>query len=118
VTALCDHIEDELLRLRELPADWDGQGSLAPQSTNVDQAIAWVREMRRWPRALPPTAAVPGTSGEVILEWRGDSYYLAAEISDGTRVEWLLNFPGEPVKQWDTDLRSTWIVCAEGADQP
>src|SRR5262245_8843745 len=76
-----DLVLDELRRLRSLEDDWDGQGALALDPANVDQALAWVQEMRRWHRALPPTSVLPGTLGEVILEWRGDAYHVAAEIS-------------------------------------
>ena len=70
--------------------------------------------MRRWRGALPPTHVLPGTLGEVILEWRRDSFHLVAEISTPDRLEWLLNLPGEPVKQWETGLNGPWIVRAEG----
>jgi hypothetical protein len=108
-----DHVLDELLRLRTLPGDWDGQGAEAPSRSNVDAAIRWVKEMRLWRHALPPTQTVPGTTGEVVLEWRGDAFHLAAEISTPDRIEWLLNLPGHAVRQWDTDLRCTWVVRAE-----
>jgi hypothetical protein len=109
-----DRLLGELSRLRRLEQDWDGQGALALDPANVDQAIAWVREMRRWRRALPPTHVLPGTLGEVILEWRRDSFHLIAEISTPTRLEWLLDLPGQPIKQWETDARAPWIVRVEG----
>jgi hypothetical protein len=108
-----DHILDELLRLRRLDNDWDGQGARALDPSNVDQAIAWVNEMRRWNRALPPTHVLPGTLGEVVLEWRLDSFHLIAEISTSSRIEWLLNLPDQPIKQWETDAQGPWIVRAE-----
>jgi hypothetical protein len=104
---------EELERMRGLENDWDGQGALALDPANVDQAIAWVREMRRWHKALPPTRVLPGTLGEVVLEWRGEAMHLAAEISTSARVEWLLNVPGQPIKQWETDARGPWIVRGE-----
>jgi hypothetical protein len=109
-----DRILDELSRLGRLEQDWDGQGALAPDPANLDQAVAWVNEMRRWRTALPPTHVLPGTLGEVILEWRRDSFHLVAEISTPARLEWLLNLPGQPIKQWETDARGPWIVRAEG----
>jgi hypothetical protein len=108
-----DRILDDLERLRSLDPDWDGQGALAPDPVNVDQAISWVKEMCRWQRALPPTQVMPGTLGEVILEWRQDSFHLIAEIGTPTRLEWLLNLPGQPIKQWETDAVGPWIVRAE-----
>lgn len=108
-----DRLVEELSRLRGLGPDWDGQGALAPEPANVDQAIAWIGEMRRWRRALPPTHVLPGTLGEVILEWRRGPFHLVAEISTPARLEWLLNLPGQPIKQWETDARGPWIVRME-----
>jgi hypothetical protein len=108
-----DRILEELLRLGSLGDDWDGQGARALDPANVAQASAWVREMRRWHRAMSPTRVLPGTLGEVVLEWRGDAYYLAAEISTPSQVEWVLNVPGQPIKQWATDARGPWIVRGE-----
>src|SRR5947209_5458081 len=61
---------DEIERLARLENDWDGQGSLAIDRKNVDCARAWVTEMSHWQGAVPPTGVVPGTIGEIILEWR------------------------------------------------
>ena len=108
-----DRISNDLLRLRDLEHDWDGQGSLALDRANADAALRWINEMRRWRQALPPSCAVPGTTGEVVFEWRGDAFQLAAEISNPEKIEWLLNIPGQPVKQWETDARCTWIVRSE-----
>jgi hypothetical protein len=109
-----DQILGELSRLRRLDQDWDGQGALAPDPANVDQAVVWIHEMRHWRRALPPTHVMPGTSGEVILEWRRESFHLVAEIGTPARLEWLLNLPGQPITQWETDARGPWIVRGEG----
>jgi hypothetical protein len=108
-----DRVVAELLRLRQLENDWDGHGALAVEPANIDHALAWVKEMRRWQHALPPSVVVPGTLGEVVLEWRGEAFQLAAEISRPTHVEWLLNIPGQPLKQWETDANCSWIIRSE-----
>ena len=119
-----ERILSDLVRLRDLEDDWDGQGSLPPDRNNVDAARCWINDMRGWHQALPPRSVFPGTAGEVVLEWRGDAFQLAAEISTPEKVEWLLNVPGQPVRQWETDLRCTWIVRSErgvptaGSDAP
>src|SRR6266852_4188235 len=41
-------IQDSLERLRELEADWDGQGSLPVDPANLARASSWVVEMRHW----------------------------------------------------------------------
>jgi len=101
---------DDLLRLRNLEDDWDGQGASAPNPANVDAAMAWVQRMRRWERALPPARVVPGVLGQVHLVWQHGSLYLDAEISDAQQVEWLLSLPPQPARQWKTDLAQTWLV--------
>ena len=108
-----DRILNELHRLWNLPDDWDGQGAQALDPGNVAAVERWLQEMRRWRQALPPTRVGPGTTGEVILEWRGQGFHLAAEISTPDEGEWLLNVPGQPIKQWQTDTRCTWIVRCE-----
>jgi hypothetical protein len=75
-----ERVLDELARLGKLAGDWDGQGALAPAPANVGRALAWVKEMSRWPGALLPTHVFPGTTGEVVLEWRWGPFHLIAEI--------------------------------------
>jgi hypothetical protein len=113
-----EHLECELLRLRDLESDWDGQGSLPPDVRNIEAARHWIGEMRHWPQAMPPRRAIPGTAGEVILEWRGEAFQLAAEIHTPDRIEWLLDVPGQPIRQWETDLRATWLVRTESVPSP
>jgi hypothetical protein len=108
-----DRLLDDLLRLRTLEEDWDGQGASALDPANVDRAIAWVQQMRRWEQALPPARVVPGVTGELILEWQADSFYLAAELAKSDRVEWLLTLPGQPTRQWETEGTTTWLVAEE-----
>jgi hypothetical protein len=110
---LWDQALNSVAKLRDLADDWDGQGARAPEVANLDQTAAWITEMRRWRHALPPNRVSPGTLGEVILEWRAESFHLVAEISNPTDVDWLLNVPGQPIRQWQTDARSPWIVRAD-----
>jgi hypothetical protein len=108
-----DRLLDDLLRVRALEDDWDGQGASALDPANVDRAIAWVQQMRRWEHALPPARVVPGVTGELILEWQADSFYLTAELCRPDRVEWMLALPGQPTRQWETEGAQTWFVAAE-----
>jgi hypothetical protein len=59
--------------------------------------------MRHYPEAIPPSHLVPGTLGEVYLEWRSDSFHLVAEITAPARVEWTLSLPGQPNRHWVTE---------------
>lgn len=108
-----DQARNSVEKLRGLKDDWDGQGARAPEIANLDRAAAWVSDMRHWRRALPPTRVSPGTLGEVIFEWRGESFHLIAEIANSTHVDWLLNLPNQPIRQWQTDASCAWIVRAD-----
>jgi hypothetical protein len=101
-----DQALNSVERLRGLADDWDGQGARAPEVANLDQAAAWISEMCQWRHALPPSRVSPGTLGEVILDWRDESFHLVAEIDNSGQVDWLLNMPGQPIRQWQTDFMS------------
>lgn len=103
-------VVDELLRLRRLPDDWDGQGAMPPAAEHVDQAISWVQQMRRFPQAIVPSRVVPGVRGELFLEWQDESLYLVAEIAAPQRVDWLLAIPGEPNRHWVTEGTMPYFV--------
>jgi hypothetical protein len=65
---------DDLLELRQLAANWDGEGALAPLPELVDSAITFVREKRN---PIPPSRIVPLNDGRVTLEWEAAGYYLS-----------------------------------------
>jgi hypothetical protein len=94
---------DNLLRIRRLDTDWDGQGAEPPTAANADRALEWLHQMRRHAQAIPPSRIVPGVQGEVYLEWQGESLYLVAEIAEPSRIEWTLALPGQPNKHWVTE---------------
>jgi len=98
-----NQITADLLRLRQLEDDWDGQGASAPAPDNVESALEWVRQMRSFTQAIPPSQVVPGVTGEVLLVWQRESFFLEAEICQPGRVEWMLAVTGLPTKHWVTD---------------
>jgi hypothetical protein len=104
---------DELLRIRKFESDWDGLGAEAPNAALVDRAIQWIQTMQGWGHALPPVRAVPGPVGDIHLVWGGPAFYLTAELCESNKVAWLLQIPGQPVRQWRTDAESAWLVQGE-----
>ena len=98
-----DHLFKELQRLQALGDDWDGQGAEAPSAAVLDWTSDWVRQMSRYPQAIPPSRVVPGVAGEVYLEWQGPTFYLVAEIGSPARVEWMLSIPEAPNRHWVTE---------------
>ncbi len=107
-------IIDQLLCIRQLEEDWDGQGAAAPAAAVVDRALEWVGQMRRHPRAIPPSQAVAGVQGEVYLEWQSGAFYLVAEIPSPTRVEWMLVLEGQTNQHWVTEGALQYYVAAAG----
>jgi hypothetical protein len=90
--------------LRNLEDDWDGQGAIAIVPANLDSALAWVEQMRRWERAIPPSQVAPGVDGSVSVLWQSEGLYLEAEICQPNEVGWMLAVPGYPNRHWRTDL--------------
>ena len=72
---------------------------------NRGLGVEWVGQLRQYRQALPPSRAVPGVTGEVYLEWQGESFYVVAEITSAARVEWTLSLPGQPDCHWLTEGR-------------
>jgi hypothetical protein len=101
---------EALHRIGTLTDDWDGQGAEAPRHEIVEWAVDWVGQMRHYRQALPPSGAVPGVAGEIYLEWRGESYYVVAEITAPARVEWTLSLPGQPNRHWLTEGRLPYFL--------
>lgn len=105
-----NRIVEEIIRLRSLPHDWDGQGAVGPDPANVDAAMAWVRRMRDQDNSIAPSWIVPGVTGEIVLEWRSDLFHLIAEIRRPDLVEWMLTQPNQPAQHWDTTGPGSWYV--------
>lgn len=101
---------EEVEGMRTLTEDWDGQGGEAPAAANLDWAAEWVRQMRQYQQAIPPSRAVPGVAGELYLEWQWDSFYLVAEIASPGRVEWTLSVPGQANRHWLTEGRLPYFL--------
>ena len=93
----------ELLRMRALADDWDGKGASAPKAENVDTAIIVVQRMQAYASAIPPSQAVPGVSGEVLLVWQNEGLFLEAEICSADQIEWMSSANGQPTRHWTTD---------------
>jgi hypothetical protein len=70
---------DDLLAIRNLAHDWDGQGAPGPALELVDSAISLAVHLRQ--RGVkPPDRAVAGVNGTVSLEWYDGSSVMEFEI--------------------------------------
>ncbi len=60
---------DSIMAIRELEADWDGQGTEAPTPEVVDSALI-LAIMLRERKVRPPSWTVQGVRGDISLEWQ------------------------------------------------
>jgi len=70
---------DELLRMRLLQEDWDGEGSIAPHPSLVDRAIRLARNLHALD-VPPPDRIVPGPNGTIYFEWFTPQGYWEIEV--------------------------------------
>jgi hypothetical protein len=72
-------ITDELLRIRNLQDDWDGEGAEAPQIDLVDGAIA-LAQMLKSKNVAPPDRVHASVNGTVYFEWYSPRGYCEIEV--------------------------------------
>lgn len=74
-----DSIIDELLRMRALKDDWDGEGSIAPQKALVDVATSFAH-WRKQENELAPSRVVATVNGTISMEWYVDGFFVEFEF--------------------------------------
>jgi len=80
---------DELLEIRDLLDDWDGEGTAAPPASLVDGAIRHCMTLRS--SGFPPPDRVHASVNETIfLEWYGALDYLEVEVLSPVEAEYRL----------------------------
>ncbi|MCU0721842.1 MAG: hypothetical protein MUC83_19180 [Pirellula sp.] len=74
-----DPIIDELLSMRELQDDWDGEGSVAPQKALVDfvTSFAYQRKQRN---ELAPDRTLATVNGTICFEWYVNGMFMECEF--------------------------------------
>src|SRR5688572_25066409 len=77
---------DDLLALRRLEDDWDGQGAIAPPVALVDSAITLAQHLRAIGKP-PADFAVAGVNGTVMFEWHHPASYVEIEVTAPDRAE-------------------------------
>lgn len=83
---LWDGVIDQLLTLRQLEDDWDGQEAAAPDPGVVDSAL---RLAVRFHHAGQPPAdrVLAGVNGTVFFEWHTPTQYTEIEVVAPGRAE-------------------------------
>ena len=91
---------DDLLTIRLLEDDWDGQGSEAPAPELVDSAII-LAVLLRQKGIEPPCRTVQGVTGNVVLEWQwGQKTTAEIEVIEPYVADVYVMVPGQEVVQW------------------
>ena len=75
-------LADELLKIRGLGEDWDGQGAEAPSPALVDWATSLAQSF-----PVPADRVVAGVDGTVLFEWYLPTGYLEVEVTAPTEAE-------------------------------
>jgi hypothetical protein len=77
---------DELLSLRGLEDDWDGQGGEAPDPALVDGAIVLARRFQD-ERETPADRVTAGVNGTIFFGWHFPGGYREVEVISPTEAE-------------------------------
>lgn len=77
---------DELLRIRNLNDDWDGEGTAAPHSALVDGAIALALFLKG-DDYTPADRVITGVNGTVYFEWHLPEGYQEIEVTSPIDAE-------------------------------
>jgi hypothetical protein len=77
---------DDVLALRNLRDDWDGQGAEGPDAAVADGALKFARDFQS---AQMPSAdrVIAGVNGTIFFEWHGSGGYLEIEVTAPDRAE-------------------------------
>jgi hypothetical protein len=81
---------DDLLALRHLEDDWDGQGAEAPHPALVDGAITLAQSIQAKGK-VAADRVIAGVNGTIIFEWHSPAGYVEIEVTapDQAEVRWI-----------------------------
>ena len=74
-----DPIIDELLSMRDLQDDWDGEGSVAPQKALVDSVTSFAHRCKLR-NELAPDRTVATVNGTICFEWYVNGVFTECEF--------------------------------------
>lgn len=80
----------DLLTIRRLSADWDGEDAEAPGPELVDFTITLLDYWRVSGDMPVPERIVPSPNGTVVIEWRWPDTYVEADVIDARTIEWMI----------------------------
>ncbi len=77
---------DELLRIRNLNDNWDGEGTEAPHPALVDGAITLAQYLQATGRP-PADRVIAGVNGTIYFEWHTPLGYQEIEVTSPINAE-------------------------------
>ncbi|HWG41352.1 MAG TPA: hypothetical protein VN688_01105 [Gemmataceae bacterium] len=77
---------DELLHIRNLQDDWDGEGTEAPHPALVDGAITLAQYLQA-NRTPPADRVLAGVNGTIYFEWHTSFAYQEIEVTSPIDAE-------------------------------
>lgn len=83
-----DELADDLLRLRSLGNDWDGQGAAAPHLSLVVAALRLLLSLRARPDMAVPDRVLAGVDGTIVFEWHTPLTHEEIEVVAPTIAEY------------------------------
>jgi hypothetical protein len=90
---------------KDLGADWDGLGAVAPSPELVESAIR-LACLFNDKGVIPPRGFVPGLDGSVNFEWQNpDGTIAEVEIDRPLHAQVMLMEPGKQPRFWDIPTR-------------
>lgn len=102
---------DELLAIRQLEDDWDGQGTPAPATQVVDSALILALLLRREGIAAP-CAVTQGLSGGVHFDWQPeDGRYIELQVMAPNTAVVYVHTPNLPTKQYTLAERPAEVTA-------
>lgn len=98
---------ENLLSIRSLQDDWDGDGADAPTPEVVDAASRFLNAIRRSKQFPVPNRIVPSPNGTVVIEWQLPNIYIEAEITAADTIEWMVQEGGHEPKHYTEEKHYT-----------
>lgn len=97
-------VDRQLLRLRNLGDDWDGDGAVGPDPLLIDSARALLASLRRSGTPIP-SRIVATVNGTVSFEWYSGGAMTQLEVIDIGMAEQMVL---DPTQSTNTSSLFTW----------
>lgn len=92
--AIKNLINKHLEIIKQLPANYDGQGSCNVPEEKINSVIELIEKYPVLPNDIYPTP-----DGNLVVEWQYKNGRIdRLEVEEAGKGEWMLTTPGEPAK--------------------